>query len=299
MKFIHYNMSPKIKILGCRVNSSTSSHVLQKISESLKSGTTCRIVTVNPEYILEAQKDKQFQNIINNADLAVADGIGILWAAKFQSLAVSSNIIIRTVQCVLQYMWTGASLVFWPSYCRTVVSEKVSGAELCKRIMNYESRIKNTNPTTHNSKFIIHNSKIFLLGGYDEVAEKIRKQFSRANIVGTYEGTPESESDTIKACKIINNTKPDILLVAYGNPASRQEKWIEQNLPKLPSVKVAIGVGGSFNFLARNIAQAPKWMQKIGLEWLWRLGRQPRRVRRIFRAVVVFSLMMLKNKIVS
>ncbi|TRZ77530.1 glycosyltransferase, partial [bacterium] len=88
-----------------------------------------------------------------------------------------------------------------------------------------------------------------------------------------------------------------ILLVAYGNPASRQEKWIEQNLPKLPSVKVAMGVGGSFDFLAGNIARAPKWMQRIGIEWLWRLGRQPRRGKRIFRAVVVFSLSVLKDKL--
>jgi len=284
-------------VLNCKIDSLTSNDVLQKIFESLRTGIPCRIVTVNAEYILEAQKDENFKKIINNADLAVADGIGILWATKFQSLAVSSNAVIRIIQCILQYVWTGGSLVFWPAYCRTVVPERVSGAKICERIMNQELGIKNTDSSTHDSKFIIHNSKIFLLGGYNGIAEKIKKQFLRANIVGTYEGIPESESDRIEACKIINETKPDILLVAYGNPASRQEKWIEENLSRLPSVKIAMGVGGSFDFLAGNIARAPKWIQKVGLEWLYRLCRQPRRIGRIFNAVVIFSLSVFGDKI--
>ena len=278
-------------VLNCKIDSLTSEQVFQQISESLKSGSRCRIVTVNPEYILEARKDKQFQDIINNADLAVADGTGILWTAKFQSLGVSSNIIIRTIQCIAQYVWTGASLVFWPAYRKTVIPERISGAEISQSVISYQLSV------THVMSYGLCVPKIFLLGGYDNIAEKIKERFAHANIVGSYEGIPESESDTVKACEAINDAKPNILLVAYGNPASRQEKWIEKNLPKFPSVKIAMGVGGSFNFLAGNVARAPKWIQKIGIEWLWRLGREPWRVGRIFRAVVMFSLIVLVDKI--
>jgi len=273
-------------ILNCKIHSLTSDQVFQQIYESLKTGSKRRIITVNSEYVLEARKDKNFQNIINNSDLTVADGIGILWAAKFQSLPVSSNVIIRAIQCVAQYTWTGGSLMFWPKYCRTIIPERISGIKISQSVISSQLTVTD-------------KPRIFLLGGYNGVAEKIRKKFSWSNIVGTYEGAPESKDDTIKACEIINRAEPDILFVAYGNPASRQEKWIEENLPKLSSVKIAMGVGGSFNFLAGNIARAPKWIQRIGLEWLWRLIREPKRIKRIFNAVIVFSLIALREKIIS
>jgi N-acetylglucosaminyldiphosphoundecaprenol N-acetyl-beta-D-mannosaminyltransferase len=81
--------------------------------------------------------------------------------------------------------------------------------------------------------------------------------------------------------------KPDILLVALGAPW--QEKFIYYNLPKIPSVKIAMGVGGSFDFIAGKIKRAPKIFRLIGIEWLWRLIKQPSRWKRIINATIVFS----------
>lgn len=276
-------------ILNCKINPLTSKETLKKISGFLQSDTQYRIITLNPEYILEAQKDEEFRSIINSAHLSVPDGIGILWAAKFLSLPASECKILRYPQIVLQYIYTGASLMFWPRYCRNVIKERISGAELCERIISKNKR-------DCRAASLLAMTKIFLLGGYNGAAEIIREKYSDANIVGTFEGSPDMESDK-KAREAINQARPGILFVAYGNPASKQEKWISRNLPHLPSVKLAMGVGGCFDFLAERIKRAPEWMQKIGLEWMYRVIRQPKRIGRIWNAVVAFSFQILRYKI--
>jgi N-acetylglucosaminyldiphosphoundecaprenol N-acetyl-beta-D-mannosaminyltransferase len=75
--------------------------------------------------------------------------------------------------------------------------------------------------------------------------------------------------------------------VAFGNP--KQEIWLYKNLAKL-RVGGAMAVGGTFRYIAGMSKLPPKWMEKIGLEWLWRLFTEPRRLGRVFRAVVVFSI---------
>src|SRR5690606_23109000 len=84
----------------------------------------------------------------------------------------------------------------------------------------------------------------------------------------------------------INASKAEILLVAFGAP--KQEIWIAENAKDLKHIQIAVGVGGLFDYLAGNVANPPKFVQTIGLEWLFRLITQPYRFKRIFRAVVVF-----------
>jgi N-acetylglucosaminyldiphosphoundecaprenol N-acetyl-beta-D-mannosaminyltransferase len=86
----------------------------------------------------------------------------------------------------------------------------------------------------------------------------------------------------------IRTFQPTVLAVAFGH--GKQEKWIHDHLPGLPSVRVAIGVGGTFAYLSGRIPRAPGWMRAIGLEWVWRLVREPARIGRIFQAVVVFPI---------
>ena len=130
-------------------------------------------------------------------------------------------------------------------------------------------------------------SKIFLFGGRKEVVEKTAKKYG-SRIIGWINGYQETE----RVIEKINQVKPEIVLVGLGMP--KQEKWISQNIKKMPSVKLAIGVGGAFDFLSGQIRRAPKFLQQIGLEWLWRLIRQPWRIKRIFKAVVVFSWLVMK-----
>ena len=77
----------------------------------------------------------------------------------------------------------------------------------------------------------------------------------------------------------INDAKSDILFVCFGFPL--QERWIAENLPSLPSVRLAMGLGGSLDVWSGNIRRAPSWVQNIGLEWLWRTFREPKRAKRL------------------
>jgi N-acetylglucosaminyldiphosphoundecaprenol N-acetyl-beta-D-mannosaminyltransferase len=111
-------------------------------------------------------------------------------------------------------------------------------------------------------------------------------------IAGCYAGSPRPEDEPAIHERILA-AKPDILLVAYGAPA--QELWIARNQPLL-GVPAAIGVGGTFDYLAGHVPRAPRWMRRLGLEWLFRLIRQPWRWRRIWTAVVSFPLAVWRDQ---
>jgi exopolysaccharide biosynthesis WecB/TagA/CpsF family protein len=117
-----------------------------------------------------------------------------------------------------------------------------------------------------------------------EVAAVLRKKFSQLKVSGGVLAKEELDEGLIQE---INSKKPEILFVALG--AGWQEKLIAKNLSKMPSVKIAMGVGGAFDFIAGKVKRAPNWMRKIGLEWLWRLFMQPWRWKRILTATIKFS----------
>ncbi len=149
------------------------------------------------------------------------------------------------------------------------------------------------------------SKSVYLLGtSSDEVvkktAEVLQEKFPLLKIVGlnkgheiTTHGTWNMEQNEEVLYDIIT-AAPDILFVAFGH--SKQEKWIEQNYKDLPSVKIAMGVGGSFDFISGKIKRAPKWMRKLGLEWLYRLMREPKRLGRIWKATIVFIYYFLFKK---
>lgn len=95
----------------------------------------------------------------------------------------------------------------------------------------------------------------------------------------------------------LNAFQPDILFSALGAPY--QEKIIFHNLKKIPSVKIALGVGGSFDFISGKAKRAPLIMRKLGLEWLYRAIKQPNRYRRIFNATFVFMYKVLRAKFIE
>ncbi len=125
--------------------------------------------------------------------------------------------------------------------------------------------------------------RIYLLGAApgvaDQAAAVLRQRHPALQIVGVYSGSPApDEEDEIVAR--INAADADILFVAYGAP--EQDKWIARNLPRL-QVKMAMGVGGSLDFVAGVIPRAPMSFQRLGLEWLYRLYLQPWRIKRMLR----------------
>lgn len=120
--------------------------------------------------------------------------------------------------------------------------------------------------------------RIFLFGATQEVVERTAEKLGE-RIAGFEHGYQNYDGVINK----INQIKPEILLVGLGSP--KQEKFIAENLSKMPCVKLAIGVGGAFDFISGRVKRAPKIFQKSGLEWLWRLILQPQRISRIFRGI--------------
>lgn len=136
---------------------------------------------------------------------------------------------------------------------------------------------------------------VFLLGAGEGIAsraaEVLRRNNPKLRIVGTYAGSPRAQ-DASDIIRRITATEPRLLLVAYGAPA--QDLWIALHLKELPSVRVAIGVGGTFDFIAGKRTRAPTLLRSLGLEWLWRVIVEPRRIGRIANAVVVFPFLVLR-----
>ena len=121
----------------------------------------------------------------------------------------------------------------------------------------------------------------------------MKNKFDGLNVVGTFAGSP-AVNEECNLRERIDNSGADVLFVAYGAP--RQELWIARNLDKLTSVCVAVGIGGSFDFISGNVKRAPAVMRKFGLEWLFRLFVQPSRFKRIFNALIVFPCVVLKDR---
>jgi N-acetylglucosaminyldiphosphoundecaprenol N-acetyl-beta-D-mannosaminyltransferase len=137
---------------------------------------------------------------------------------------------------------------------------------------------------------------IFLLGAAPGIAEKageqLRKRYPHLKIAGTYAGSPHPAEEE-EICQRIKNSQAEILLVAYGAP--KQELWLSRNLDRLP-LRLAMCVGGSFDFLAGITPRAPKWMQVLGIEWLYRLIQEPRRWRRML-ALPKFAVLVIVERI--
>lgn len=138
------------------------------------------------------------------------------------------------------------------------------------------------------------STPVFLLGAEEGVAEKAADALRAANpdlrVAGTFAGSPKDE-DAKRIVDLVNASGAKLLLVAYGSPA--QDLWIDAHLADMPAVRVAMGVGGTFDFLAGTKKRAPTWMRSAGLEWLYRFIQEPSRVRRMWNAVIVFPLLVL------
>lgn len=136
--------------------------------------------------------------------------------------------------------------------------------------------------------------RLFLLGARPGVAEDAARRLTAEHpglcIAGTHAGSPRAEDDA-ETLRRIAAARPDVLLVAYGAP--HQELWVARNRHRL-RVPVAVGVGGTFDFLAGRVRRAPAWMRRSHLEWLWRLLLQPARARRM-AVLPFFALAVLRG----
>jgi len=144
------------------------------------------------------------------------------------------------------------------------------------------------------------NYKVFFLGAKRGVSQKaseiLKRKYPKLNVVGVHSppfGFESVEEENQHIVKMIEDKKPDILFVGLGAP--KQEKWIWRYKDEI-NVPVSIAVGASFDFIASNVKRAPKWMQKIGLEWFFRLCQEPRRLwKRYLIGNTIFVWLVLKE----
>ena len=242
-------MRETISILGVKIDNITkeeSGNITKKLIE--ESNKSCKIIVApNTEFVMCAQKDKEFFDILKQAELATPDSIGIIIGAKLQNKKFK---------------------------------ERIPGQAYFREVIR---------------KSEIEGWSIYILGGTDEVIEaavaNVKKDFPKANIVGYHEGyfVKDSEEEVINQ---INSLEPNVLFVAMGAP--KQEKWIYKNKDKL-KVDVATGQGGTLDYEAGRIKRAPKFIQKIGMEWFWRLMIEPSRIVRM-RVLPIFLIKILFKK---
>lgn len=232
-------MSDKINsILGVKLNLENMDEVCSILKELLdSSSTTYCISPINLELIMIAQKHDRFRNFINNSsNLNTVDGVGIINVLKWYG--------IKNINRV----------------CGSDLAYKI--AEICKN----------------------KNKKYFILGADEEVSST-----AKSKLQGLYPGldvknySPPyiksmqfSKEENEKIMDLLREYKPDVLCVAFGAP--KQELWIDEHQEFLNTigVKIAIGLGGSFDFIAGKIDRAPEIFQKTGNEWLYRLVKEPK-----------------------
>jgi len=274
-------MVKTIEIAGIPIDNVTADEVLALADRTIVSGHQAHWVTVNPEMVLRASQDPAFHALLRNASLRTADGVGILWAAYYLKSKPPVSAIVSRFRWLISLF----SILLSPSRVRDPLRERVTGTDLMARLADASQS---------------RDWTLFLLGAEAGVAEKaisiLSQAYPQAKFVGSFSGNPGPENDD-EAVRRINLARPALLFVAYGSPT--QEQWIQRNLVRLPSVRLAIGVGGAFDFHAGAIRRAPRWMQKIGLEWFWRLLREPRRLKRIWNAAVAFPRLIYRQKQLS
>jgi N-acetylglucosaminyldiphosphoundecaprenol N-acetyl-beta-D-mannosaminyltransferase len=235
-----HSLPQSVYVLGVRVDRVSQLQALDIIDQLIAlyraSGNTLpcqQVVTVNTEFVMVAQKNSDFRQAINSAALAIADGIGVVWATRF---------------------------VGFPAPERITGTDTLVALARCSAEKRY---------------------RLYLLGAAagiaEQTGERLRALAPGLQIAGTYAGSPApDEEDAI--IERIHAANADILCVAYGAPA--QDLWIYRNLSRLP-VALAMGVGGAYDFLSGRQRRAPQAMQRMGLEWLYRLYREPWRWKRM------------------
>ncbi len=245
------NAPATIAILGVRVDRLSCEQTIARILELIarrraaESQLPCeQLITINPEFVMEAQRNVGFRAAINAAWLVVADGIGIVWAARHLKAPMPERV-------------TGVDTL-------VALAQRCAGA----------------------------GYRLYLLGAAPGVAEEAAARLCELapglEIAGTYAGSPAlAEEEAI--IERVREARADVLCVAYGAPA--QDLWIYRNLARLP-VALAMGVGGAYDFLSGRQQRAPHLMRRLGLEWLYRLYREPWRWRRML-ALPRFALLVL------
>jgi len=238
-------MSRRLSVLGARINALAWDDALAQILIWGAEHESRYVSMCNVHSVVTTTQDRQFQSVINNADLALADGAPIAWA-------------VRKLGHIYQ--------------------ERISGPDLMWRYLIEAEQFAQV---------------VYFFGGTDATLEKlvaaIKARFPKLLIGGTcspsFSGT--SVEEDARQVDIINRSGAHVVFIGLGCP--KQETWMAAHRGRVNAVM--IGVGAAFDFHAGTIKRAPLWWQRNGLEWLYRLYSEPRRL--FWRYLVTNTLFLI------
>lgn len=269
------------EILGVKLDTLSYKEAEEKFIELAESKDRSICCTPNVEFIMRAQNDEDFMDILNKkSKMNLADSFGMLWAARFLSMKKINNPYLK--YSLLPIIWLTSLILipFVPNIFKKPLKDRIPGSDFIWSIARISAQ---------------KNYRVFLFGGAPTVAEraalKLQTDVYGLRIAGVYPGDMTKPNEEI--INAVNRSRADIILVCLGSPL--QERWLVQNLSKT-CCKVGIGLGGTFDFTASVIPRAPRWMQRVGLEWLFRLAIEP---KRIFRQIALpkFAFKILQKKL--
>ncbi|MBP9751666.1 MAG: WecB/TagA/CpsF family glycosyltransferase [Candidatus Moranbacteria bacterium] len=240
-----------MNILGIDIDESSRDEIHERVDYFLREDAFHRVATVNPEFLVEADRNPEFRRSLRSADLRVADGSGV----------------------VLVSLLSGRRITRYP------------GADLLGYILAKAER---------------RRLPVFLavredgLSSFSEIRNVLLKIFPGLIVGGNEWRMKNGGWESCEGASFIMHHASCILLCNFGAP---EQEYFLEGLRKegIPS-RLGMGVGGAFDFLTGKRKRAPGWLRAVGLEWLWRLIREPRRAGRIWNATAVFLWKILLEK---
>ena len=223
----------KTEVLGIRYDNVTMAEALDAARTFLQSDASGYVVTTNAEIAYEALHSEALCRVLNDAQLVLPDGAGVVLASKL---------------------------------VRSPLKQKVAGFDFAMLLLPVLAEL---------------GLRLFLLGSNPGVAEQaaeiLREKHPDLCICGTADGYFSQDGEALEAIRAV---QADVVYVCLGAP--KQEFFMQRNL--VPSdAKLMLGLGGTLDVVAGHVKRAPRWMQKLGLEWFYRLLRQPSRFGRMLR----------------
>ena len=223
----------RINIMGVEFDSLTLSEAVERAETLIAERSAAYVVTPNPEIVMTCWDNPDAMEAVQNADLVLPDGVGVVYGAKILG---------------------------------TPLKGKLPGIDFATELMRRLAK---------------RGGRVYLLGAKPGIAElageRMQEQFPGLIVCGTHDGYFQEDAPVIEE---INALQPDLLLVCLGAP--KQELWMHRNRPLL-KVGLMAGLGGSLDVFAGTVKRAPVFFQKLGMEWFYRLLKEPWRFKRMMK----------------
>jgi len=252
-----------MEIFGVHISDKDKKEIAKDVRKLLNTRGNL-IVTPNPEMLVAAKQSGLFRRVLNSAPISVPDGIGLTFASKGKLSRYPGTDLLSDLLDLLQ-------------------KEQKTVYFVGRNDQNWKSEVEKA---LHK-----HYPKLRIVGvGAGPQLALAEGEQGRSLVYDDIDKNNELLADIIQ-------TAPDVLVVGIGH--EKQELWLHEHLPGLPSVAIGIGVGGAIDYLAGIVPRAPKWMRRIGLEWLYRALHNPKRLPRILTATIVFPLLYLYDHAIN